>query len=39
MTKNKGKYPEKVAALRAAFIEDAQVNKGVAEKDATQIWD
>lgn len=39
MTKNKGKYPEKVAALRASFIEDAQVNKGVEEKDATQIWD
>ncbi len=38
MTKDKGKYPEKVEAIKEAFISDAQKNKGISEADATRIW-
>src|SRR5690606_29160350 len=31
MTKDKGKYPEKVEELRVLFIDDAQKNKGVSK--------
>lgn len=38
MTKDKGKYPEKVEKLKEDFINDAQVNKGIDKEIATKIW-
>ncbi len=39
LTKDKGKNPEKIIQWRLEFIADAQKNKGISEKIATQIWD
>lgn len=39
MTKNKGKYPEKVEKLKRSFIEDAPKNKGISEEIAERIWE
>jgi len=37
MTKAKGKYPERVKALRKEFIQDAQDNKDIEKEMATKI--
>lgn len=39
MTKDKGKHPEKVEALRASFIADAEKNNNINKEIATRIWD
>lgn len=39
MTKDKGKDPVKTEKLRQEFINDAQANKGISKKIATEIWD
>lgn len=39
MTKDKGKNPKKIAALRQEFIDDAQKNKNISAAIATKIWD
>lgn len=39
MTKNKGKYPEKVEELKNSFINDAPKNKNVSTDIATKIWE
>src|SRR5690606_17580026 len=39
MTKDKGKYPEKVEILRAAFIEDAPKANDISTEEATRVWD
>lgn len=39
LTKDKGKYPEKVKKWRAEFIESAETKNNVDKKIATKVWD